>query len=78
MNDVDNRITGMVEARRDFFNSHGLCSESRFVASTGIEGRSAVAGSVVAMDSLSLGNIDEKQITTMDALDHMPRTCYMG
>ncbi len=50
VNDVDNRYNGMVEARRDFFNSHGLCSESRFVASTGIEGRSAVAGSVVAMD----------------------------
>jgi enamine deaminase RidA (YjgF/YER057c/UK114 family) len=78
VNDIDNRYNGMVEARKNFFNSHGLCSESRFVASTGIEGRSGVAGSVVAMDSLSLGNIDEKQITTIDALDHMPRTIGYG
>ncbi|MGA2400818.1 MAG: Rid family hydrolase [Syntrophobacteraceae bacterium] len=76
--DIDNHYAGMVEARKVFFNSQGLCSESRFVASTGIEGRSAETGAIVSMDSLSLGNIDEEQIVTMDALEHLPRTLHYG
>ena len=76
--DIDNNYTGMVEARKDFFHSQGLCSESRFVASTGIEGRSGVDGAIVTMDSLSLGNIDEEQIVTIDALEYLPRTISYG
>ena len=78
VNDIDNRYNGMVEARKNFFHSQGLCAESRFVASTGIEGKSALAGVVVTMDSLSFGNIDERQISIIDALDHLPRTIRYG
>lgn len=76
--DIDNHYGGMVEARKDFFGSHGLCRESRFVASTGIEGKGTESGAIVTMDSLSLGNIDEEQIVTMDALEHLPRTILYG
>ena len=76
--DIDNHYAGMVEARKDFFHSQGLCRESRFVASTGIEGRGAETGAIVTMDSLSLGNIAEEQIATMDALEHLPRTLLYG
>ncbi len=76
--DIDNHYAGMVEARKDFFHSQGLCRESRYVASTGIEGRSAETGAIVTMDSLSLGNIAEEQIATMDALAHLPRTLLYG
>lgn len=76
--DIDNHYTGMVKARRGFFESQGLCSRSRFVASTGIEGRGSVAGAVVSMDSLSLGNIKEEQIVSIEALEHLPRTILYG
>jgi enamine deaminase RidA (YjgF/YER057c/UK114 family) len=76
--DIDNHYAGMVEARKDFFRSQGLSAQSRFVASTGIEGRGAEAGAIVSMDSLSIGNIEQEQIDTMDALEHLPRTTLYG
>jgi len=76
--DVDNHYAGMVEARKEFFHSQGLCGDSRFVASTGIEGRGDVTGSLVTMDSLSLGNIDEEQISKINAPDHLPPTMLYG
>jgi enamine deaminase RidA (YjgF/YER057c/UK114 family) len=76
--DIDNHYTGMVEARKDFFHSHGLCTDSRFVASTGIEGRGTETGAIITMDSLSIGNIEEEQIDTMDALKYLPRTMLYG
>ncbi len=76
--DIDNHYDGMVEARKDFFHSQGLCRQSRFVASTGIEGRGAETGAIVTMDSLSLGNIAQEQIVTIDALEHLPRTMLYG
>jgi enamine deaminase RidA (YjgF/YER057c/UK114 family) len=76
--DIDNHYAGMVEARKVFFESQGLCSQSRFVASTGIEGRGSVAGAIVTMDSLSFGNIKEDQIVAINALDHLPRTILYG
>ena len=76
--DIDNHYAGMVEARKDFFHSQGLCRESRFVASTGIEGRGSETGAIVTMDSLLLGNIDEEQIVRIDALEHLPHTILYG
>lgn len=76
--DIDNHYAGMVEARKDFFHSQGLCSESRFVASTGIEGRGTETGAIITMDSLSIGNIEEGQIDRMDALEYLPRTMLYG
>ncbi len=76
--DIDNHYGGMVEARRDFFHSQGLCGDSRFVASTGIEGRGTETGAIISMDSLSIGNIEEEQINTMDALEYLPRTLLYG
>ncbi len=76
--DIDNHYAGMVEARRAFFDSQGLCRDTRFVASTGIEGRGAETGAIVTMDSFSLGNIDEEQIVTIDALESLPPTMLYG
>jgi enamine deaminase RidA (YjgF/YER057c/UK114 family) len=75
--DIDNHYAGMVDARRMFFEAQGLCNKTRFVASTGIEGKAADSGALVTMDSLSFGNIGEEQVEKIDAFEHLsPTTTY--
>ena len=76
--DIDNHYAGMVEARKNFLHSQGLSRETRFVASTGVEGRGTESGAIVTMDSFSLGNIREEQIVAIDALEHLPPTMLYG
>jgi enamine deaminase RidA (YjgF/YER057c/UK114 family) len=68
----------MVDARRDFYAVQGLMASTRFVASTGIEAQAIDPRSLVSMDCLSLGNIMQEQILTMNALENMPPTIEYG
>ena len=54
--DIDNNYKGMVVARREFFTRIGLTNQTRYIASTGIEGKSIKMQSLVSLDSLSIGN----------------------
>lgn len=74
LRDIDNHYAGMVEARAAFFQGQGLTQKTRFVASTGIEGKAAATGAIVTMDSLSFGNIREDQVATISALEHLSPT----
>jgi Putative translation initiation inhibitor, yjgF family len=76
--DIDTHYQGMVDARRGFFLTQGLTAESRYVASTGIEGKAVDSGALVSMDSLSIGGLTEKQILPMNALDNLPPTISYG
>jgi enamine deaminase RidA (YjgF/YER057c/UK114 family) len=76
--DIDTHYQGMVEARKEFFLSQGLTPDSRYVASTGIEGNAVDSGALVSMDSLSFGGLKEKQILPMNALDNLPLTITYG
>ncbi len=76
--DIDNNYGGMVEARKDFFVAQGLTKDTRYVASTGIEGKAADIGALVTMDSLSFGNIEESQIVVMNALENLSTTIIYG
>lgn len=76
--DIDNHYAGMVEARREFFQEQGLSQDSRFVASTGIEGRTDKAGTLVIMDSIALGNIRDEQIMAINAPEYLSPTILYG
>ncbi|MBD3393132.1 MAG: hypothetical protein GF418_13505 [Chitinivibrionales bacterium] len=76
--DIDNHYGGMVRARREFFEHQGLTTRSRFLASTGIEGKSKEIDSLVTMDALSYSNLQEGQIERMEALDNMSPTIRYG
>jgi enamine deaminase RidA (YjgF/YER057c/UK114 family) len=76
--DIDNHYQGMVDGRREFFSAHGLTPASRFIASTGIEGKGPDMHSLVTMDSLLLGNIAEEQIEVMNALENLSRPFSYG
>jgi enamine deaminase RidA (YjgF/YER057c/UK114 family) len=75
--DIDNNYEGMVVARRELFSRIGLTNENRYIASTGIEGKSFKTESLVSMDSLSIGNLKEEQIVRMEAPENLSSTiCY--
>ena len=52
--DIDDRYAGLVEARREFFDSVGLTRETHYLASTGIAGLSPTPGALVQMDALAV------------------------
>lgn len=76
--DVDNNYAGMTNARRELFNIVGLTSDSRYIASTGIEGGAVDPGCLVSVDSLSIGKIQEAQIVRMEALQNLNSTIQYG
>ncbi|MCX7726981.1 MAG: Rid family hydrolase, partial [Chitinispirillaceae bacterium] len=76
--DVDNHYKGMVKARKDYFEKIGLTSKTRYIASTGIEGKCAKPDTLVTVDALSVGNIKEEQIERMRALSNLSDTIVYG
>ncbi|OHD66398.1 MAG: hypothetical protein A2096_05095, partial [Spirochaetes bacterium GWF1_41_5] len=69
--DIDNHYQGMVDARREFFQKAGLTSTTRYIASTGIEGKSRLVNTLVSMDALSWSGIKKEQIIRMEALKNL-------
>lgn len=76
--DIDNNYHGMVEGRKDLFASHGLTSGTRFIASTGIEGKGPDIAALVSMDALSIGGIKEEQLRVMNALENLSPAISYG
>jgi enamine deaminase RidA (YjgF/YER057c/UK114 family) len=75
---VDTHYSGMVQARRELFACEGLTARTHYVVSTGIEGRSAQARSVVTLDALAVLGLGQGQIAFVDCLDHLNRTDEYG
>lgn len=76
--DIDNNYKGMVKARRELFSRVGLTDKTRYIASTGIEGKTVQTQLLVTMDSLSIGNLKEEQIIRMEALENLSSTIVYG
>ena len=76
--DVDNHYKGMVEARKALFEEHGLTPDTRYIASTGIEGFSKEVHSLVSLDAFAVKNLAPQQIVPMEALDKLSPTIKYG
>ncbi len=76
--DIDNHYSGMVDSRREYFTEQGLTKETRFIASTGIEGKSKEVNSLVSMDALALTRLNPSQIIRMEALENLNPTHEYG
>lgn len=76
--DVDVQYTGMVTARREYFEREGLTSQTHYIASTGIEGRYIYPDVLALMDAYSVAGIDPAQIRYLHALTHLNPTCEYG
>ena len=57
--DIDHQYAGLVKARREFFAACGLTPQTHFIASTGIAGRPAGAGTPEGAYSLVSANEPE-------------------
>ncbi len=76
--DIDNHYQGMVEARKSFFHARGLTPQTRYIASTGIEGGSFEVNTLVSFDALAVDGLREEQFVRMEALDHLSPTIRYG
>jgi enamine deaminase RidA (YjgF/YER057c/UK114 family) len=76
--DIDNNYRGMVEARKNFFKRNDLTDETRYLASTGIEGKSRNVNSLVSIDLLSISDLSPRQIVRMEARANMSPTIDYG
>jgi enamine deaminase RidA (YjgF/YER057c/UK114 family) len=75
---VDVNYKGLVVARRKLFSERGLTPETHFIASTGIEGISALDSAKVAMDAYAVGGVLPEQVEYIEALDHLGPTHVYG
>lgn len=78
VSDIDNNYAGMVKARNDIFARHGLTADTHYIASTGIEGRTAVRQACVAIDFLTYPSIKESDKKYLKALTHLNPTHEYG
>jgi len=78
VSDIDNNYHDMVMARKDFFSHKGLTENTRYIASTGIEGKGIAADSVVSVDALSIGGLQKDQLVRMEALENLSPTIKYG
>lgn len=76
--DVDRHYGGMVAARRDLFVERGLTAETHFIASTGIEGRTARPDEVVVLDAWAVAGLDPAQVEHLAAPGHLGPTMRYG
>lgn len=76
--DIDNHYLDMAKARLKFFRRIGLTDKTRYIASTGIEGKAKEVDTLVSIDSLSIGGLEEEQIVRMEVPENMPPTIHYG
>lgn len=75
---IDVNYQGMVDARRELFDQHGLTAETHYIVSTGIEGRHADPTRIVLLDAYAIAGIDPKQIRFLKDAEQIGPTSDYG
>lgn len=78
VNDIDNNYAGVVKARNDVFDQHGMTSDTHYIASTGIGGATDQRHACVAIDFLTYPAINETDKQYLKALTHLNPTHEYG
>ena len=76
--DVDVNYQGVVDARREKFDSCGLTPKTHYIASTGIEGKPDRRDVFVRMDAYSVEGLSEGQQQYLYARDYLNPTYEYG
>ncbi|ABK98434.1 Rid family hydrolase [Pelobacter propionicus] len=76
--DIDSNYSGVVDARRRFFETVNMTWDTHYIASTGIEGRHADPGVCVLLDAYSIGGVQHGQIGFLKAPDFLNPTHEYG
>jgi enamine deaminase RidA (YjgF/YER057c/UK114 family) len=78
LQNVDADYHGLVEARRDFFHTHGLNAGTHYIASTGIAGTHTEVKAKVALDSYAIHGLSADQLVYISAPGHLCPTYEYG
>ena len=78
VSDIDNNYQGLVQARNDIFNRHGLTTDTHFISSTGIAGCSGKSGQLVIMDAYAFAPKGGCSVGYLYAPAHLNRTSDYG
>lgn len=76
--DIDKDYAEVVRGRNEAFDEQGLTTSTRFIASTGIQGRQADCEAAVIYDSYSVLGLAERDMRQINALDHLNPTHEYG
>lgn len=76
--DIDVNYAGVVKARRTLFGQWGLNKDTHYIASTGIEGRSADPRSCVMLEAYAVSGLKPEQVSYLYALSHLNPTWEYG
>lgn len=76
--DVDVNYQGLVKARRELFEAHGLTAETHYTASSGIGGDAPDTRALVLLDAWAISGIQPQQVRYLKALDHLSPTSLYG
>ena len=75
---IDSDYQGLVDARRDFFDAHGLTADTHYIASTGIAGAHREVAAMVSLDSYAIAGLRPQQVDFLRAPGHLCPTHDYG
>ena len=75
---IDVDYSDMVNGRKSAFNLLGLKQDTHYIASTGIEGRTAASSSIILFDSYNVKGLQKEQVQYLHALTHLNPTYEYG
>ncbi len=75
---IDADYHGLVQARCDFFDTHGLTADTHYIASTGIAGAHPEVAARVSLDSYAIAGLSKEQVEYLCAPDHLCPTHDYG
>lgn len=76
--DVDVNYPGLVKARRELFDTHGLTANTHYTASSGIGGEAPDTRALVLLDAWAISGLQPDQVRYLKALDHLSPTNVYG
>ena len=76
--DVDTQYAGMVQARRENFDTRGLTSSTHYIASTGIQGLPADPKAIIQLGAYAVDGVKPEQIQYLHAASHLNPTYEYG
>lgn len=76
--DVDLNYGGLVQARRELFDHHGLTGDTHYTASTGIGGETTEVDALVFMDAWAISGVRPEQVRYLKAPEHLSPTRLYG
>jgi len=75
--DIYDNYAGLVEARRELFEAHGLTDETHYISSTGIEGRRRDPACLVSLDAYAIPGLSPEQVRYLVAPERLgPASAY--